>query len=60
MSTDSPPPALPPPPALLPPPPALPPRGDLRRRVLAGEPTFGAFANLGSAVSAELLGRAGA
>ena len=39
--------------------PALPPRGDLRRRVLAGEPTIGAFANLGSLAGAELLARAG-
>ncbi len=42
-----------------PPPPPLPPRGDLRRRVLAGEPTIGAFANLGSLASTELLARAG-
>lgn len=42
--------------AVLPP---MPPRGDLRRRVLAGEPTVGAFLNLGSTVSAELLARAG-
>ncbi len=43
----------------LPPAPPLPPRGDLRRRVLAGEPTIGAFVNLGSAASAELVARAG-
>ena len=43
----------------LPPPPSLPPRGDLRRRVLAGEPTIGAFVNLGSLASAELVARAG-
>jgi 4-hydroxy-2-oxoheptanedioate aldolase len=36
-----------------------PPRGDLRRRVLAGEPTLGAFANLGSLASTELLARGG-
>ncbi|MEO8273691.1 MAG: aldolase/citrate lyase family protein, partial [Chloroflexota bacterium] len=33
--------------------------GDLRRRILAGETLFGAWASLGSAGSAELLGRAG-
>ena len=43
----------------LPPPPSLPPRGDLRRRVLGGESTIGAFANLGSVASTELLARAG-
>src|SRR6478735_7463963 len=43
----------------LPPAPPLPPRGDLRRRVLAGERTIGAFVNLGSAASAELVARAG-
>lgn len=43
----------------LPPAPPLPPRPDLRRRVLAGEPTIGAFANLGSLAGAELLARAG-
>jgi 2-dehydro-3-deoxyglucarate aldolase/4-hydroxy-2-oxoheptanedioate aldolase len=37
----------------------LPPRGELRRRVLAGEPTIGAFCNLGSLVAAELVARAG-
>lgn len=41
------------------PPPSLPPRGELRRRVLAGEPTIGAFVNLASAASAELIARAG-
>lgn len=39
--------------------PPLPPRPDLRRRVLAGEPTIGAFANLGSLAAAELTARAG-
>ncbi len=39
--------------------PPLPPRGDLRRRVLAGETTIGAFVNLGSIVAAELIARAG-
>ncbi|HEY5628966.1 MAG TPA: aldolase/citrate lyase family protein [Candidatus Limnocylindrales bacterium] len=39
--------------------PSLPPRGDLRRRVLAGEPSIGAWVNLGSVVSAELVARAG-
>lgn len=33
--------------------------GDLRRRILAGETLFGAWASLGSAGSAELLGRSG-
>jgi 4-hydroxy-2-oxoheptanedioate aldolase len=37
----------------------LPPRGELRRRVLAGEPTIGAFVNLGSLTAAELIARAG-
>ena len=37
----------------------LPPRGDLRRRVLAGEPAIGAWVNLGSLASAELVARAG-
>ena len=37
----------------------LQPRTDLRRRVLAGEVTFGAFAGLASAVSVEILGRTG-
>lgn len=37
----------------------VPPRPDLRRRVLAGEPTIGLFVNLGSIVSAEIVARAG-
>ena len=37
----------------------VPPRSDLRRRVLAGEPTVGLFINLVSAVSAEIVARAG-
>lgn len=37
----------------------LPPRDALRRRVLAGEVTLGAFVNLGSLASAEVTGRAG-
>jgi 2-dehydro-3-deoxyglucarate aldolase/4-hydroxy-2-oxoheptanedioate aldolase len=37
----------------------LPPRGALRRRVLAGEATIGAFVNLGSLAAAELVGRVG-
>src|SRR5262245_51450806 len=39
--------------------PTTPPRADLRRRVLAGEPTVGLFLNLGSIVSAEIVARAG-
>jgi 2-dehydro-3-deoxyglucarate aldolase/4-hydroxy-2-oxoheptanedioate aldolase len=39
--------------------PTLPPRGDLRRRVLAGEPTIGAFVTFGAPMPAELLARAG-
>ena len=39
--------------------PSIPPRPDLRRRVLAGEPTIGLFVNLGSIVSAEIVARAG-
>ncbi len=39
--------------------PSIPPRIDLRRRVLAGEPTIGLFLNLGSLVSAEIVARAG-
>jgi 4-hydroxy-2-oxoheptanedioate aldolase len=39
--------------------PSIPPRIDLRRRVLAGEPTIGLFLNLGSMVSAEIVARAG-
>jgi 4-hydroxy-2-oxoheptanedioate aldolase len=38
---------------------AAPPRPDLRRRVLAGETSIGAFANLGSLTATELLARAG-
>jgi 4-hydroxy-2-oxoheptanedioate aldolase len=37
----------------------LQPRTDLRRRVLAGEVTFGAFASLASPIAAEVLGRTG-
>ncbi len=37
----------------------VPPRADLRSRVLAGEPTVGAFVNLGSVVAAELVARIG-
>jgi len=37
----------------------VPPRSDLRRRVLAGQPTVGLFINLASAVSAEIVARAG-
>ncbi len=40
-------------------PPALPPRGDLRARVLAGEPTIGAFVTFGAPISAELMARIG-
>ncbi len=40
-------------------PPPLPPRGGLRHRVLAGEPSIGAFVNLGSVAAAELVARAG-
>ena len=39
--------------------PTPPPRADLRRRVLAGEPTVGLFLNLGSVVSTEIVARAG-
>jgi 4-hydroxy-2-oxoheptanedioate aldolase len=39
--------------------PPLPPRDGLRRRVLAGEPVVGAWVNLGSLASAELVARAG-
>ncbi len=39
--------------------PIIPPRSDLRRRVLAGEPTIGLFVNLGSVVAAEIVARAG-
>ncbi len=38
---------------------AIPPRPDLRRRVLAGEPTIGLFISLGSAGAAEIVARAG-
>jgi 4-hydroxy-2-oxoheptanedioate aldolase len=37
----------------------IPPRPGLRERVLAGEPTIGLFASLGSLTAAELIGRAG-
>lgn len=37
----------------------VPPRSELRRRVLAGEPTVGLFVNLASAASAEIVARAG-
>jgi 4-hydroxy-2-oxoheptanedioate aldolase len=43
----------------LPPAQPIPPRGELRRRVLAGEPTIGAFVGLGSTASAEIMARAG-
>lgn len=39
--------------------PPMPPRGDLRRRVLAGDPTIGAFATFGAPVAAEVLARLG-
>ncbi len=39
--------------------PPLPPRGGLRRRILAGEPTIGAWINLGSLAAAEMVARAG-
>lgn len=45
--------------ANLPPAQPIPPRGDLRRHVLAGEPTIGAFVNLGSVASADLMARTG-
>jgi 4-hydroxy-2-oxoheptanedioate aldolase len=38
---------------------AYPPRSDLRRRILAGESTIGAWASLASLASTEQLGRAG-
>src|SRR4051795_9351401 len=38
---------------------SVPPRAELRRRVLAGEPTIGLFLNLGSIVSTEIVARAG-
>lgn len=37
----------------------LPPRGGLRRRILAGEATVGAWVNLGSLAATELVARAG-
>lgn len=37
----------------------LPPRGELRRRVLAGDPTVGAFIQLASPIAAEILAQAG-
>jgi 4-hydroxy-2-oxoheptanedioate aldolase len=37
----------------------IPPRADIRRRVLAGETVLGLFVQLGSLVSAEIVGRAG-
>jgi 2-keto-3-deoxy-L-rhamnonate aldolase RhmA len=36
-----------------------PPRGDLRRRVQAGEPTVGVFVGLGAPAAAEIVARAG-
>ena len=39
--------------------PLIPPRSDIRRRVLAGEPTIGLFMNLGSIISSEIVARAG-
>jgi 2-dehydro-3-deoxyglucarate aldolase/4-hydroxy-2-oxoheptanedioate aldolase len=39
--------------------PGYPPRADLRRRILAGESTIGAWASLGSLASTEQLARAG-
>ena len=39
--------------------PSTPPRGDLRRRVLAGEPTMGAFVTFGAPMAAEILARIG-
>ena len=39
--------------------PPLAPRGDLRARVLAGEPTIGAFVTFGNTISAELIGLVG-
>lgn len=38
---------------------AIPPRPDLRRRVLAGEPTLGLWAMLGSIAAADVMARAG-
>jgi len=39
--------------------PSIPPRGDLRRRVLAGEATIGLWLGLGSIVAGEIVARAG-
>jgi len=39
--------------------PTLPPRGELRRRILAGEVTIGAFIQLASPVAAEIAAQAG-
>ena len=39
--------------------PSIPPRPDLRRRVLAGEPTIGLWLGLGSIVASEIVARAG-
>jgi 4-hydroxy-2-oxoheptanedioate aldolase len=39
--------------------PSLPPRGDLRRRVLAGEPTVGLWLGMGSILASEIVARAG-
>ncbi len=39
--------------------PSLPPRGGLRRRILAGKPTVGAWINLGSLAAAEIVARSG-
>jgi 4-hydroxy-2-oxoheptanedioate aldolase len=38
---------------------SLPPRGEMRRRILAGEPTVGAWINLGSLAAAEIVARSG-
>lgn len=38
---------------------SIPPRGDLRRRVLAGEATIGLWLGLGSIVASEIVARAG-
>ncbi|HYO45061.1 MAG TPA: aldolase/citrate lyase family protein [Candidatus Limnocylindrales bacterium] len=39
--------------------PSIPPRGDLRRRVLAGEATIGLWLSLGSIIASEVVARAG-
>ena len=39
--------------------PSLPPHGGLRRRILAGEPTVGAWINLGSLAATEIVARSG-